>query len=107
MEEKQVYSVFDIDGLLSQKLSKFEFREDQLNMALDVNDCYSSDSIAAIEAGTGIGKSFAYLAPALEYAFDNPKDRTVIATSTINLQKQLMEKDIPALFEAFAENLIV
>ncbi len=103
MEEKQVYSVFDIDGLLSQKLSKFEFREDQLNMALDVNDCYSSDSIAAIEAGTGIGKSFAYLAPALEYAFENPKDRTVIATSTINLQKQLMEKDIPALFEAFGK----
>ncbi len=100
MTKDQIYGIFDQDGLLSSKLDSFEFREGQLLMALDVLSCYQRNSIGAIEAGTGIGKSFAYLVPALYYAFDDPTDRTVIATSTINLQKQLMEKDLPALFKA-------
>ena len=103
MTKDQVYSIFDQDGLLSQKLDSFEFREGQLLMALDVLSCYQNGAIAAIEAGTGIGKSFAYLVPALYYAFNEPSARTVIATSTINLQKQLMEKDLPALFKALGK----
>lgn len=103
MTEKQIYEIFDQDGLLSQKLDTFEFREGQLLMALDVLNCYQKNGIGAIEAGTGIGKSFAYLVPALFYAFDDNEDRTVIATSTINLQKQLMEKDLPALFSALGK----
>ncbi len=100
MTEKQVYDIFDHDGLLSRNLDTFEFREGQLLMALDVLSCYQKNGIGAIEAGTGIGKSFAYLVPSLFYAFEDSEDRTVIATSTINLQKQLMEKDLPALFKA-------
>ncbi len=69
-------------------------------MALLVSQAYEQQAIAAIEAGTGIGKSFAYLVPALMQALENPEERTVIATATINLQKQLFEKDIPQLFKA-------
>ena len=103
MTKEQVYEIFDQDGLLCNGLDSFEFREGQLNMALDVLECYEGNLIGAIEAGTGIGKSFAYLVPALFYAAEaikaGDKDRTVVATSTINLQRQLLEKDIPTLFK--------
>lgn len=103
MTTDQVYKIFDHDGLLSKNIDSFEYREGQLMMALDVLDCYQNERVGAIEAGTGIGKSFAYLVPAMFYAFDEPDDRTVIATSTINLQRQLMEKDIPSLFNALGK----
>lgn len=67
-------------------------------MAELVRQAYENHAILAVEAGTGIGKSFAYLVPALYNAMENPDERTVIATSTINLQHQLYEKDIPMLF---------
>ncbi|MBQ2049025.1 MAG: ATP-dependent DNA helicase [Spirochaetales bacterium] len=104
MTADQIYRIFDHDGLLSSKIDSFEFREGQLLMALDVLSCYERNAVAAIEAGTGIGKSFAYLVPALYYAFDDESDRTVIATSTINLQKQLLEKDLPTLFRALGKD---
>ena len=107
MTEDQVYEIFDHNGVLSRNIGSFEFREGQLLMAKDVLDCYQKNSIGAIEAGTGIGKSYAYLVPAMYYAFDDESDRTVIATSTINLQKQLMEKDIPALFKALGKECSV
>lgn len=107
MTEDQIYDLFDQGGLLSQKVPSYEFREGQLNMALDVLHAYERDAICAIEAGTGIGKSFAYLVPALMYAFEDSEDRTVIATSTINLQRQLMEKDLPTLFEVLGQKCSV
>ena len=103
MTEESIYNIFDDSGLLCEKLDNFEFREGQLKMALDVLKTYQDNGIAAIEAGTGIGKSFAYLVPALYYAFDDEEDRTVIATSTINLQRQLMDKDLPALFKVLGK----
>ena len=103
MTEESIYNIFDDSGLLCEKLDNFEFREGQLKMALDVLKTYQDNGIAAIEAGTGIGKSFAYLVPALYYAFDDEEDRTVIATSTINLQRQLMDKDLPALFSVLGK----
>jgi len=103
MKKEQIYEIFDEGGLLSQVLDNFEFREGQLDMALDVLHCFDSNSVGAIEAGTGIGKSFAYLVPsifnAVETNENDDKERTVIATSTINLQHQLLEKDIPTLFK--------
>ena len=119
MNETQIYEIFDQDGLLCNSLDSYEFRDGQLKMALDVLHCYKSNSIGAIEAGTGIGKSYAYLVPAIlhtleargrsfedksgkeESSTSNGKvtadERTVIATSTVNLQRQLMDKDIPTL----------
>lgn len=99
METHDIYRVFDAGGLLSERFDGYEFREGQLEMALLVARAYGEDAIAAIEAGTGIGKSFAYLVPALLWASEHPEERTVVATSTINLQKQLFDKDLVQLFD--------
>ncbi len=101
MDSKDIFDFFDADGCLSQTLSRFEYREGQQLMAQDAYNCFQEKSVYAVEAGTGIGKSFAYLVPSLDRAFKDEEDRTVIATSTINLQKQIIEKDIPALFKTF------
>ncbi|WP_320130773.1 helicase C-terminal domain-containing protein [uncultured Sphaerochaeta sp.] len=98
LTKTDIYKIFDKEGTLEERFPSYEYREGQLLMADLVRDSYERNAIAAIEAGTGIGKSFAYLVPALFNAMQNPDERTVIATSTINLQKQLFEKDIPMLF---------
>ena len=74
----------------------FEFRPQQLRMAEAVANALANRRHLAVEAGTGVGKSFAYLAPAILHAVEN-KRRAVISTYTINLQEQIMGKDIPAL----------
>jgi len=98
LETNDIYRIFDADGLLSTRFPGYEFREGQLDMALLITRAYEEDAIAAIEAGTGIGKSFAYLVPAILWAQEHPQERTVVATSTINLQKQLFDKDLVQLF---------
>ncbi|HKL58013.1 MAG TPA: ATP-dependent DNA helicase [Sphaerochaeta sp.] len=99
MTKNDIYQIFDKGGSLEKRFSTYEYREGQLLMADMVREAYDTNAIAAIEAGTGIGKSFAYLVPALYHAMQETDERTVIATSTINLQKQLYEKDIPMLFK--------
>lgn len=98
MKSTDIYNIFDIDGVLGQHFNNYEFREGQLEMSLSVMSSYEKNAIAALEAGTGIGKSFAYLVPAILWAVEHPDDKTVIATSTINLQRQLYDKDIAQLF---------
>lgn len=98
MNRNDIADIFDVGGILSSKFPSYEFRSGQLEMAHLVSDAYNNNTIALAEAGTGIGKSFAYLVPALLHAIESPEERTVVATSTINLQKQLFEKDIPQLF---------
>lgn len=104
MTINDIYSIFDAGGVLSKGFSGYEYREGQLKMAELVRQAYEQHAILAVEAGTGIGKSFAYLVPALYNAMENPDERTVIATSTINLQRQLYEKDIPMLFRLLGRN---
>ena len=79
----------------------FEDRPGQRDMAAYVADTYNDGGIALLEAGTGVGKSFAYLVPALEWARVNG-ERTVVSTNTINLQEQLVGKDLPILSRAFS-----
>ena len=79
----------------------FEDRPGQRDMAAFVADVYNDGGIALLEAGTGVGKSFAYLVPALEWARANG-ERTVVSTNTINLQEQLVGKDLPILARAFS-----
>jgi ATP-dependent DNA helicase DinG len=83
-------------GPVARKLRKYEHREQQIDMLRLVADSFNQDGIAAIEAGTGTGKTFAYLIPAIHWAVKN-KERVVLSTNTINLQEQLMQKDIPML----------
>jgi ATP-dependent DNA helicase DinG len=87
------------DGHLSKTIKGFEFRLQQQQMMTDVIEAYNQDCIALIEAGTGTGKSLAYLIPALLWAAQY-KERTVISTHTITLQEQLVNKDIPLLLQA-------
>lgn len=87
---------FSENGLLSNAFESFEFRQSQYDMALAIYEMLENKKHILIEAPTGIGKSYAYLVPAVLYAVDNQK-RAVISTHTINLQEQLINKDIPAL----------
>ena len=81
-------------GTLSRNFDKYEVRESQVDMLCDVADAINNEKIIIAEAGTGVGKSFAYLIPAFQWVINN-NDRIVISTGTINLQHQLIEKDIP------------
>jgi ATP-dependent DNA helicase DinG len=96
LDANEVTKVFQADGLIQNKLSHYEFRPEQLSMAHAVTQCLNQEGVYLIEAGTGTGKSFAYLVPSILYALLN-KERVVISTNTINLQEQLMHKDIPFL----------
>ncbi|WP_303721838.1 helicase C-terminal domain-containing protein [Malonomonas rubra] len=84
------------DGVIAEKLPDFEERPEQLRMAFAVAEAFNNDKLAMIEAGTGTGKSLAYLVPALLWARAN-NERVVVSTRTINLQEQLIRKDLPFL----------
>ena len=86
-------------GRISANLNGFEERPEQLRMAFAVLDAFNHDRITLVEAGTGTGKSLAYLVPALLWALAN-EERVVVSTNTINLQEQLIRKDLPFLQRA-------
>ena len=81
-------------GVLSRLFPLYEERRSQVEMLRLVSRAFNGDELCAAEAGTGVGKSLAYLLPALAWALRN-KERVVVSTNTINLQQQLMDKDIP------------
>jgi ATP-dependent DNA helicase DinG len=84
-------------GAIARRLGdRFESRPQQLEMADAVGRALSEGHHLLVEAGTGVGKSFAYLLPAIDYAV-RTKKRVVISTHTISLQEQLIDKDIPLL----------
>jgi ATP-dependent DNA helicase DinG len=83
-----------LSGRVAQGLAGFEFRRQQGEMLAAVAGAFNGDGIAVIEAPTGVGKTVAYLIPAVEWALTN-RERVVISTRTINLQEQLIQKDIP------------
>lgn len=82
---------------------KYELREEQLHMLESVTTAFNNNEISLIEAGTGTGKTLSYLVPAVNWALKN-EERVVISTNTINLQEQLIDKDIPLLYDAFDDD---
>ena len=94
-----VVATLGADGEVAQVLGQFEDRPSQRDMAAYIADAYNDGGIQLLEAGTGVGKSFAYLVPALAWAKANG-ERTVVSTNTINLQEQLVGKDLPMLKRA-------
>lgn len=101
--ENEVYKKLNVEsitsllaegGALSRLTENYEVRENQLELVKAITNCYNKSTIGVFEAGTGIGKSFAYLIPSIKWAVLNKK-RIVISTATINLQNQLINKDIP------------
>src|SRR5262245_7285355 len=92
-----VESVLGPGGSVAQQWSEFETRREQLDMAKAVADAIASPHHLMVEAGTGIGKSFAYLVPAIQAALAEKDFRVIVSTHTISLQEQLVRKDIPFL----------
>ena len=86
------------NGPLAKRLPDFEYRKEQMEMTREIQSCLEKGKHLLVEAGTGVGKSFAYLIPAIAYALLHKK-RVVISTYTISLQEQLVYKDIPFLKE--------
>jgi ATP-dependent DNA helicase DinG len=91
----RVEEIFSPSGILS-KASNFEFRPQQQEMAMAVARALQNREHLAVEAGTGVGKSLAYLIPSILFAVSQSK-KAIISTHTINLQEQLTEKDLPML----------
>ncbi len=88
--------------LIARKLDHYESRPQQVEMAAAVGRAFENKEHLIVEAGTGVGKTFAYLLPAIERAIDH-KERVVISTRTIALQEQLVNKDIPFLQSAMPQ----
>src|SRR5215470_15901524 len=85
-------------GAVGTALAGYEHRPQQLAMLRAVSDAFNDDEVLSVEAGTGTGKSLAYLVPAILWSRANQR-RVVVSTHTINLQEQLIRKDLPLLSE--------
>jgi ATP-dependent DNA helicase DinG len=92
-----VESILGSEGAIARRLTDFEARPQQVAMADAVADAIAERRHLMVEAGTGVGKSFAYLVPAIQAALDEQDCRVVVSTHTIGLQEQLIRKDIPFL----------
>src|SRR6266567_7724910 len=88
--------VFGPEGLIAQAHPEYEYRPGQIEMARAVMRAFENKKHLIVEAGTGTGKTLAYLVPAVAAALGG-RGRVIISTGTKNLQEQLMEKDIPFL----------
>lgn len=96
IDTAEVASWFAPDGPLAAQMAAYERRDGQVAMAVAVAEALNGGQCLLVEAGTGTGKSIAYLAPALKFAVQN-QTPVVVSTNTKNLQDQLRSKDLPLL----------
>ena len=94
LEKIDIEDYFSEDGILVSEIKGFEHRHEQEEMAKNIQNAINDNRKIIVEAGTGTGKTLAYLIPAIKWAIANKK-KVIIATNTINLQEQLLLKDIP------------
>ncbi|MDA3884194.1 MAG: exonuclease domain-containing protein [Candidatus Delongbacteria bacterium] len=95
--------IFSDGGLLSKIIPKYEYREEQYLLSKKCDEIYNDEKFLISEAGTGVGKSFAYLVPSIVYSLLN-ETKIIISTNTKNLQEQIFYKDLPILHEMFNES---
>ena len=93
------------DGPIAAEHARYEDRPSQRAMAMAIAKLYNDGGVGLLEAGTGVGKSLGYLVPALRWAAAN-NERTVVSTNTINLQEQLVGKDLPFLARALSDQKV-
>jgi predicted DnaQ family exonuclease/DinG family helicase len=100
---------FNVGGALEENFGIYELRDSQKQMAEAVARAFNQMEFLVVEAGTGTGKSMAYLLPAIRWGIQNygPFGRTIISTNTKNLQEQLFFKDIPILHSILKEKFKV
>jgi DNA polymerase-3 subunit epsilon/ATP-dependent DNA helicase DinG len=96
LDQEQIHGMLGPDGPFAKAFEGFEHRKEQEEMLDAVADAIYNQHHLVVEGGTGVGKSLAYLLPAALFAVANGQ-RVVVSTNTINLQEQLIGKDIPAL----------
>ncbi|MFC2064769.1 helicase C-terminal domain-containing protein [Chloroflexota bacterium] len=104
LDIQEASSFLEFGGAFSKIFESFEHRPEQIEMLKAVGESLSNGQHLLVEAGTGVGKSFAYLVPAAIFSFEN-KTRIIISTNTINLQDQLITQDIPDLNRALDINI--
>ncbi len=104
LDEDEAAAVLEHGGVFSRYFENFEYRPQQVEMLRAISRSLSESTHLLVEAGTGTGKSYAYLVPAALWAVQN-NTRVVISTNTINLQDQLIKKDIPDLRSALGIDL--
>ena len=104
IDPEEAASVLEHGGPFARYFESYEHRPEQVEMLKAVANALSYGQHLMVEAGTGVGKSFAYLVPAALFALQN-NTRVVISTNTINLQDQLIKKDIPDLCQALGLDL--
>lgn len=98
-----VQDILGPEGSIAKRLKNYEPRQPQLEMAQAVADAIANKNHLVVEAGTGVGKSFGYLVPAIlslegaQSQTEDSKRRIVVSTHTISLQEQLVAKDVPLL----------
>ena len=93
------------DGAIARQHLRYEDRASQREMAATISRIYNKGGVGLLEAGTGVGKSLGYLVPALRWAAAN-HERTIVSTNTINLQEQLVRKDLPFLEKALTDQKV-
>ncbi len=94
--------LLDREGPLARTLPDYEERPQQREMLVAVAEAFNKPAHLIVEAGTGTGKSLAYLIPAIQWALQN-EESVIVSTNTINLQQQLIDKDVPLLESIFPE----
>jgi ATP-dependent DNA helicase DinG len=104
LNPEDIISSLSEGGSVARKLPAFELRQSQLDLLELIIRSFNEDALLMAEAGTGVGKSFAYLLPAMCFAVEN-KEKVVISTATITLQHQLFEKDIPLVASALGKDI--
>lgn len=100
LEHAPLDAFFAPESPLANELNGFEVRPQQSQMMHAVAEAFNASGVAVVEAPTGVGKTLAYLVPAVTWALEN-KERVVVSTRTINLQEQIVLKDVPLLQRAY------
>ncbi len=102
-----IASILGPKGSIAKRWPEFESRPEQLRMSEAVQEAIAGQHHLMVEAGTGVGKSFAYLVPAIQAALADKEFKVVISTHTISLQEQILHKDIPFLREHLGDEFRV
>ncbi len=103
LDLEKLTAFFDDDGPLGRAFPDYERRQEQISMMQAVAQALNDGQRLIVEAGTGTGKSLAYLLPSILFALEN-NAHVVVSTNTINLQEQLVGKDIPDLLRALGHH---